>query len=157
MSTRLMKIIKSEDKRTDHEWVAHSVKEALQMMDDAVDYQEYWNEQMSDRDKDYGRESPTKFGVWVGLFTHATMDVSMTVAKRLLKEMWENAQSEINRTVEHGTYPDGRVYAEIEPSSYSLRFHVRKEMIGDHCYQDVHDKVEALRGELIAQKREEEE
>jgi hypothetical protein len=30
-------------------------------------------------------------------------------------------------------------------------------MIGEHCYQDVHDKVDEFRDKLIAQKKEEEE
>lgn len=157
MSTRLMNIIKSEDKRDDHEWEAHSLKEALQMLDDAVAYQKYWNEQMTDREKELDRQSPVKYGVWVGLFTNTTLEVSLTVAKRLMKELWKNGEGKVKDSVEWGTYPDGRVYATIEPTQYRLAFHVRTEMIGDHCYKDVHDKVDEFRGKLIAQKKEEEE
>ena len=157
MSTRLMNIIKSEDKRNDHEWEAHSLKGALQMLDDAVAYQKYWNEQMTDREKEWDRQSPVKFAMWIGLFTHTTLEVSLTVAKRLMKELWKNGEGKVKDYVEYGTYPDGRVYATIEPSSHRLVFHVRTEMIGDHCYQDVHDKVDDFRDKLILQKREEEE
>jgi hypothetical protein len=151
-----MKIIKDEDGKEDQEWKAHSVKEALQMMDDAVAYQKYWNEQLPEHCRNNTWEASTKFTAWIGLYSHTTDLVSVTKAKKYLKEMWASAEDEVERSVNYGTYPDGYVYAEIKVTN-RLKFYVHSEMTGTHRNQDVFDKVEALRDELITAKKEEEE
>jgi len=151
-----MNIIKEEEEREDQEWEALTLKDAKQMMDDAVAYQKYWNEQMSDLEKEWGRESPTKFSVWVGLFTHTTMEVSMTVAKRLLKEMWQSAENDVNITVENGIYSSGHVYVKIEATKFRLSFHVRTEL-KDHRNQHIFDKVKDYKDGLFAEQKQEEE
>ena len=45
MNTRLMKIIRDEEERNEHEWKAYTLKEGKQLLTDAIAYQKYWNEE----------------------------------------------------------------------------------------------------------------
>jgi len=48
MNAEIMNVIKNEDERGEHEWKAYSLKEAKQLLADAISYQKYWNEQVKD-------------------------------------------------------------------------------------------------------------
>ena len=157
MNVEIMNAIKNEDERSDHEWKVYSLKEALQLLADAISYQKYWNE-INHEDTwknaiEY-RKSREKYKVSVGLniFVTGRMEISLTQAKKLLTQMWKESEEHLKS--DHLT--GGYTYAKITVGRYSNRFHVSYE--GEvNAHQDIFDQSDALKKKLFAEKRGEEE
>ncbi len=153
MNAEIMNVIKNEDERGEHEWKAYSLKEAKQLLADAISYQKYWNEQVKDDTwKSRHSKEREQYNLWVGLFTHTTMQIGLRKAQKLTTEMWKNAEQELERPHLIG----GRVYLEVGVSQYRNSFHVRTEGT-KHINQDIFDQCDALKEKLFAEKRGEEE
>ena len=153
MNVEIMNAIKNEDERGEHEWKAYSLKEAKQLLADAISYQKYWNEQVDDDtwDSRYNKERE-QYNLWVGLFTHTTMQIGLRKAQKLTTEMWKKAEERLERPHLIG----GHVYLEVEVSQYSNSFHVRLEG-AKHINQDIFDQCDELKEKLFEEKRREEE
>jgi len=153
MNTKIMNVIKNEDERGEHEWKAYSLKEAKQLLADAISYQKYWNEEVEDDAWESKRNKErTQYNLWVGLFTHTTMKIGLRQAKKLTTEMWKSAEEKLERPHLIG----GCVYLEVSVSPYSNSFHVRTE--GEqHVNQHIFDQCDELKEKLFAEKRSEEE
>tara|TARA_A100001515_G_scaffold49889_1_gene39425 strand:- start:172 stop:648 length:477 start_codon:yes stop_codon:yes gene_type:complete len=157
MNAEIMNVIKNEDNRTDHEWKVYSLKEAKQLLADAISYQKYWNEINYEDTWENAIEyqkSREKYTVTVGfnVFCSGTMEVSVTQAKKLLTEMWEKAEEHLES--DHLT--GGHVYAKVSVGRYCNRFHVSyKDQV--HAHQDIFDQCDALKEKLFAEKKKGEE
>ena len=160
MNTKLMKIIRDEEERNKHEWKAYTLKEGKQLLDDAVAYQKYWNEEeksewpaWKQEDKHWANQNKRreKITIKVGsLFVSAYMEVSLTQAKKLATEMWESAESYLRGSHVTGGHP----YMEVDVGPYTTRFTVHYE--GEtHVNQHIFDKCQELKDELFRQQEEE--
>ncbi len=160
MNTKLMKIIRDEEERNEHKWKAYTLKEGKQLLDDAVAYQKYWNEEEKSEwpawkheDNHYANQMKKreKITVRIGyLFVSACMEVSLTQAKKLAAEMWEAAESHLR--CDHIT--GGHPYMEVNVGRYSTRFTVDYE--GEtHANQHIFDKCQEFKDELFRQQEEE--
>jgi len=157
MNAEIMNVIKNEDERGEHEWKVYSLKEAKQLLADAISYQKYWNE-INQEDTwenatEY-RKSRERYTVTIGsnVFVTGTMEISLTQAKKLLTEMWKNSEDYLSHDWITGGYP----YAEVTVGRYGNRFRVSYE--GEvHANQDIFDQSNALKEKLFAERRGEEE
>lgn len=152
MNTRLMKIIKDEDERNKHEWKAYTLKEGKQLLTDAIVYQKYYNEEVDDDSWEAKtNKERTQFSVFVGLYTHTTMNVSLTQARKLAEEMWKSAEGQLAM----GHLIGGHVYLEVDVGKYHNKFHVKTD--GEvHINQHIFDKCNEYKDELFRQQEEEE-
>ena len=157
MNAEIMNVIKNEDERGEHEWKVYSLKEAKQLLADAISYQKYWNE-INHEDTwknaiEY-RKSREKYSVSVGwnVFVTGRMEISLTQAKKLLTEMWKESEEHLKS--DHLT--GGHTYAEITVGRYRNSFHVSYEG-ATNVNQDIYDQSNALRDKLLAERRGEEE
>ena len=72
MSNRLMHIVAQQTEYEEQEWKTRDLKEAKQMLKDAIKYQKYWTERGHTRF--YSDESlPTKFDVYCVIYTRASI------------------------------------------------------------------------------------
>lgn len=152
MSNRLMHIIAGQTEYEEQEWKTRDLKEAKQMLKDAIQYQKYWTER--GHTKRYRDEPlPTHFSVYCGIFTRASISIGLIQARKLLEGFWKSGLSEIERDLENG-YDTAENEFTIEIDEYNIQFKVKVERTGQHNNQAKWDKVAEFRESVFSEEEE---
>ena len=152
MSNRLMHIIAQQTEYDEQEWKTRDLKEAKQMLKDAIQYQKYWTER--GHTKRYSDEPlPTKFNVYCGIFTRASIEVGIQQARQLLEGFWKSGLNDIELNLECG-YDTAENEFTIEIDEYRISFQVKVETTGQHNNQAKWDKIEEFRASVFSEEEE---
>ena len=128
------------------------MKEAKQMLKDAIKYQKYWTERGHTRF--YSDESlPTKFDVYCGIYTRASIEIGIQQARQLLEGYWEDGLGSIKLDLENG-YDTAENEFTIEIDEYRIQFKVKVEKTGQHDNQSKWDKIREFRDSVLSEEEE---
>ena len=147
MSNRLMHIIAGQTEYEEQEWKTRDLKEAKQMLKDAIQYQKYWAERGHTR---YGRPLTTKFNVYCGIYTRASIEIGIQQARQLLEGYWKSGLDEIEMDLKNG-YDTAENEFSIEIGEYRIQFKVKVERTGQHNNQAKWDKVAEFRQSIFSE------
>ena len=153
MSNRLMHIIVQQTEYEEQEWKTRDLKEAKQMLKDAIRYQQYWTERGTTRNKYTDEPLPTKFNIWCGMFTRANIDIGIQQARQLLEGYWKDGLNNIERDLENG-YDTAVNEFSIEIDEYRISFLVKIERTGQHNNKPKWDKVSEFRKSVFSEEEE---
>jgi hypothetical protein len=152
MNNRLINIIVKQTEYEEQEWETRDLKEAKQMLKDAIQYQQYWTER--GHTKRYRDEPlPTKFTVYCGIFTRASLSIGLIQARKLLEGYWKDGLDNAERDLENG-YDTAENEFSIEIDEYSIQFKVKVEKTGQHINQAKWDKVSEFRESVFSEEEE---
>ena len=152
MNNRLINIIVKQTEYEEQEWKTRDLKEAKQMLKDAIQYQKYWTER--GHTIRYRDESlPTKFNVYCGIFTRASIDIGIQQARQLLEGYWKDGLSDIEMSLKNG-YDTAENEFTIEINEYRIQFQVKVERTGQHENQAKWDKVSEFRESVFNEEEE---
>ena len=152
MSNRLMHIIAGQTEYEEQEWRTRDLKEAKQMLKDAIQYQKYWTER-GHRRSIFNESLPTKFNVYCGIFTRASIEIGIQQARQLLEGYWEDGLGSIKSDLENG-YDTAENEFTIEIDDYRIQFKVKVERTGQHNNQAKWDKVAEFRESVFSEEEE---
>ena len=153
MSNRLMHIIVQQTEYEEQEWKTRDLKEAKQMLKDAIQYQKYWTERGTTRRLFRDESLPTKFNVYCGLFTRASIDIGIQQARQLLEGYWKSGLRDIEIDLENG-YDTAENEFTVKIDEYSIQFQVKVERTGQHINQPKWDKINEFRESLSNEEEE---
>ena len=148
-----MHIIAGQTEYKHQEWKTRDLKEAKQMLKDAIQYQKYWTERGHTRSVYSDEPLPTKFTVYCGIYTRASIEVGIQQARQLLEGYWKSGLSDIESDLENG-YDTAENEFSIEIDDYSIQFKVKIERTGQHINQAKWDKVSEFRESLFSEEEE---
>ncbi len=152
MSNRLMHIIAGQTEYEEQEWKTRDLKEARQMMKDAIQYQKYWTERGHRRP--YNEQPlPTKFTVYCGIYTRGHIQIGILQARKLLEDYWKDGLREEENSIENG-YDTAENEFTIEIDEYNIQFKVKVERTGQHNNQSKWDKVSEFRESVFSEEEE---
>lgn len=148
-----MHIIAQETEYGEQEWKTRDLKEAKQMLKDAIQYQKYWTERGTTRRLFRDESLPTKFNVYCGLYTRASIEIGIQQARQLLEGYWKSGLSEIERDLENG-YDTAENEFTVKIDEFSIQFQVKVETTGQHTDQPKWDKISEFRKSLSNEEEE---
>ena len=153
MSNRLMHIVAQQTEYEEQEWKTRDLKEAKQMLKDAIKYQKYWTERGHTRSFYNDEPLPTKFNIWCGIYTRAGIEIGIQQARQLLEGYWKSGLTDIERDLENG-YDTAENEFTIEIDEYRISFQVKVETTGQHINQAKWDKVSEFRESVFSEEEE---
>jgi hypothetical protein len=149
-----MHIIAQQTEYEEQEWNTRDLKEAKQMLKDAIQYQQYWTERGTERRLLNFKSLPTKFNVWCGIYTRASIDIGIQQARQLLEGYWKSGLDDAGRYVDSVGYDTAENEFTIEINEYRISFQVKVETTGQHINQAKFDKIDEFRESLFNEEEE---